>query len=133
MLGPFPGHVPDDLAGAAHRWVALPLLPRDEDGPVFREPWQAQAFAVVAELIDSGKVTRNEWAARLGAAFKDAESRGEYDTGERYYDHWLNALEGLIVDKEMTGWDELASEKQDIRAHDHHRREHQRGGGHGHT
>ena len=77
----------------------LPLLPRDDDGPVFREPWQAQAFAVVVELVESGQITRDEWASCLGAALKDAEERGEFDTGERYYDHWLTALEGLIVDK----------------------------------
>ena len=107
----------------------LPLLPRDDDGPVFREPWQAQAFAVVVELIESGKITRDEWASRLGAAFREAESRGEYNTGERYYDHWLTALETLIVEKEMTDPDELDSEKRDIKANDHHRREHQIHGG----
>ena len=25
---------------------SLPHLPRDEEGPVFREPWEAQAFAM---------------------------------------------------------------------------------------
>ena len=30
--------------------AALPLLPRDEQGPVFVEPWQAQVFGVVVQL-----------------------------------------------------------------------------------
>jgi len=103
----------------------LPLMPRDEGGPVFSEPWQAQAFAVVVELIESEKVTREEWADRLGAELKAAEERSEYDSGVRYYDHWLAALEGVIVEKELAGLEELSSEKQEIKENDHHRREHQ--------
>ena len=101
------------------------MLPRDEDGPVFAEPWQAQAFAVVAELTGAGRITREEWADRLGAVFREAEARGEYDTGLRYYDHWLTALERLIVEKDLAGWQELSAEGKTIRDSDHHRREHQ--------
>jgi nitrile hydratase accessory protein len=108
----------------------LPLLSRDSDGPVFAEPWQAQAFAVVVELTEAGTVTREEWAERLGAALKEAEDRGEYDTGERYYDHWLTALERLIVEKKLAGWEDLTKERESIREHDHHNREHQLQGEH---
>ena len=103
----------------------LPLLPRDVDGPVFAEPWQAQAFAVVVQLTESGVLTREEWAERLGAALKEAEAHGEYDTGQRYYDHWLTALERLVVEKHLAGTDELTRERETIRDNDHHRREHQ--------
>ncbi|MGI9263201.1 MAG: nitrile hydratase accessory protein [Woeseiaceae bacterium] len=108
----------------------LPLMPRDEDGPVFAEPWQAQAFAVVVELIDSGDLSREEWANALGGALKEAEDQGDVDTGERYYDHWLTALERLAVDKKLAGWQELADEKKEIADNDHHRREHQLEHGH---
>lgn len=103
----------------------LPLLPRDEDGPVFAEPWQAQAFAAVVELIESGRLSREEWAEALGAALGEAEGRGEFDTGARYYEHWLTALERLAVGKTFAGWRELADEKKQIEENDHHRREHQ--------
>jgi len=103
----------------------LPLLPRDNDGPVFAEPWQAQAFAVVVELTEAGTITREEWAERLGAVLKEAEERGEYDTGDRYYDHWLTALERVVVEENLAGWEDLAKESETIREHDHHRREHQ--------
>jgi nitrile hydratase accessory protein len=109
--------------------ATLPLLPRDERGPVFEEPWQAQAFAVVVELIDAGLITRKEWASRLAATLKAAEDRGEYDTGLRYYDHWLAALESLVIDKGIAGLDELVAEKHEISDNDHHRREHQLKGG----
>ena len=108
----------------------LPLLPRDDDGPVFAEPWQAQAFAVMVELTEAGKLTREEWAERLGAVFKEAEARGEYDTGLRYYDHWLTALERVVVEKNLAGWEDLTKEGETIRENDHHRREHQLEGGH---
>ena len=105
--------------------VDLPLLPRDDDGPVFAEPWQAQAFAVVVELTEAGTITREEWAERLGAVLKEAEERGEYDTGERYYDHWLTALERVVVDKNLAGPEDLDKEAESIREHDHHNREQQ--------
>ena len=107
-------------------------MPRDEDGPVFDEPWQAQAFATVVDLIESGQLSREEWADNLGAVLKEAEDRGEFDTGARYYEHWLTALERLTVAKSFAGWRELETEMQDIEENDHHRREHQLGGGHGH-
>ena len=45
---------------------ALPQLPRDEGGPVFAEPWQAQAFALAVKLSEQGHFTWKEWAAALG-------------------------------------------------------------------
>jgi nitrile hydratase accessory protein len=108
----------------------LPLLPRDESGPVFAEPWQAQVFGVVVELIENGTITQAEWAEHLGAQFHAAEQRGEYDTGLSYYDHWLAALEQLLVDKNLAAVEDLSAEKEVIRESDHHHREHQRGGGH---
>ena len=103
----------------------LPLLPRDEEGPVFAEPWQAQAFAALFRLVEEGQIAWQEWAERLGAQFRESEERCEFDTGQRYYEHWLNALEHLIVEKGLTGWEELAKERGFIEANDHHRREHQ--------
>ena len=106
----------------------LPLLPRDESGPVFAEPWQAQAFAVVVGLTEAGRISVQEWADHLGAVLEEAEARGEYDTGRHYYDHWLTALERLIVAKNLAGWDELKREGETIREDDHHRREAQLAG-----
>ena len=56
----------------------LPLLPRDEEGPVFEEPWQAQAFAVVVKLNEAGLITWKEWAQCLGGVLQEAESRGDH-------------------------------------------------------
>ena len=109
----------------ANTLAALPLLPRDEKGPAFAEPWQAQAFAALVKLVEEGRITREEWAARLGSQFREAEDQGNFDTGQRYYEHWLRALEKLVVERGLADWQELAAERATIEANDHHRREHQ--------
>ena len=86
----------DAVAGLA---AALPSLPRDDGGPVFREPWEAQAFAMTLALYRRGLFTWNEWAATLAAEIKRAQAAGDPDTGETYYQHWLAALERLVAEK----------------------------------
>ena len=81
---------------------AVPGIPHDADGPVFREPWEAQAFAMTLALYDRGLFTWPEWAAMLGAEIKRARTRGDPDTGETYYHHWLNALERMVAKKGVT-------------------------------
>lgn len=84
---------------AAERLAALPSLPRDEGGPVFAEPWQAQAFALAVKLSELGYFTWREWTAVLADELKRAEGRAEADHGSRYYHHWLAALERLATVK----------------------------------
>ena len=81
------------------RLAALPRLPRDSGGPVFAEPWEAQAFALAVKLSEQGHFTWKEWAAALADELKAAASRGEPDDGSRYYQHWLAALERLVTAK----------------------------------
>ena len=78
---------------------AVPGIPRDEAGPVFREPWEAQAFAMTLALYERGLFTWQEWAEALGAEIKRAQAAGDPDTGETYYLHWLAALEALVARK----------------------------------
>jgi nitrile hydratase accessory protein len=79
--------------------IAVPDVPHDQDGPVFREPWEAQAFAMAVALHSRGVFTWVEWAAALAAQIKRAQAAGDEDTGETYYRHWLATLEHLVVDK----------------------------------
>lgn len=82
--------------------TALPRLPRDEDGPIFAEPWQAQAFALAVKLSEQGHFTWKEWATTLADEIKAAANRGEPDDGSRYYHHWLAALERLVSAKHLS-------------------------------
>jgi nitrile hydratase accessory protein len=77
----------------------LLALPRDEQGPVFREPWEAQAFALAVSLSEVGCFSWPEWAATLSEEIKAAQARGDADLGNTYYQHWLNALERLCSQK----------------------------------
>ena len=87
---------------------ALPALPRDEGGPVFKTPWEAQAFAITLSLHTRGVFTWREWADTLAAELAVAAARGEPDDGTHYYQHWLAALEKLVATKQLIPDDELA-------------------------
>jgi nitrile hydratase accessory protein len=87
---------------------AVPGIPRDAEGPVFREPWEAQAFAMAVALHARGLFTWPEWAATLGDEIKRAQAAGDPDTGETYYRHWLNALERIVAAKGVADSEILA-------------------------
>jgi len=76
-----------------------PQEPRNAEHPVFREPWEAQVFALAVSLSERGLFSWNEWTAILGDEIKKAQAAGDPDTGETYYYHWLNALERLVAAK----------------------------------
>jgi nitrile hydratase accessory protein len=88
--------------------LSLPRLPRDAAGPVFAEPWQAQAFALALQLHAQGAFTWPEWAQALSATLAAA---GPQDDGSRYYEHWLATLEGLVKAKRLAGEVELTARK----------------------
>ena len=76
--------------------------------PVFAEPWQAQAFALVLELHERGLFSWPEWAETLAAEIADAQRHGDADRGDTYYLHWLAALERIVAAKGASTADELA-------------------------
>src|SRR4029077_21265917 len=91
---------------------ALPRLLRDKEGPVFAEPWEAQAFALAVKLSEQGHFTWKEWASALADELRAAADRGEPDDGSRYYHHWLTALERLVEIKSLTDSAALATRKE---------------------
>ena len=105
--------VPKQQAGAA--------LPRDAGDPVFEEPWQAHAFAMVMSLYQYGLYSWAEWDDYLGfhiqapghfggdenPTFEAAETDGQRanysrflaeceNDGARYYHLWHAAAEQLL-------------------------------------
>jgi nitrile hydratase accessory protein len=97
-----------DPSAARHAAEAVPGIPCDAEGPVFREPWEAQAFAMTLALHARGLFTWPEWAATLGEEIKRAQAAGDPDTGETYYRHWLAALERLVAAKGVSDTGTLA-------------------------
>lgn len=94
------------------RLDSLPALPRDDDGPVFRAPWEAQAFAMAVKLCEQGHFTWPEWAATLSRQIEAAQRDGDADLGDSYYQHWLAALEILVAEKGLASHGELNHRKQ---------------------
>jgi nitrile hydratase accessory protein len=91
-----------ESTGAQRAIASVASIPRDERGPVFREPWEAQAFAMAVALHERGVFTWSEWAAVLGDEIKRAQAAGDPDTGETYYRHWLATLERIVAQKRIT-------------------------------
>jgi nitrile hydratase accessory protein len=87
---------------------ALPGIPRDANGPVFRAPWEAHAFAMALALYEKGLFAWSEWAAMLGEEIKKAQAAGDSDTGQTYYHHWLATLERMTAEKGVTSEQSLA-------------------------
>ena len=87
----------------------LPGMPQDADGPVFTEPWQAQAFAMALALHQKGLFTWVEWAQALSEHIAAAQAAGDADLGDTYYHYWLAALESLVAAKGASTVDELVA------------------------
>lgn len=87
----------------------LPSIPHDNEGPVFAEPWEAEVFAMALSLHAKGVFTWTEWAEQLHKSIQLAQQKGDPDLGDTYYSHWLDALETLIVTKQLGSADQLAT------------------------
>ncbi len=118
-----------DVEGAA-------APPRSNGELVFAEPWESRAFGMALTLAEAGAFTwdgfRDRLIARIGAW--EAE-HGLDDPSFRYYDHWLGALEDVLVGSGSLGADDVAARSEVLAdrpaGHDHgHDDDH--GHGHGH-
>jgi nitrile hydratase accessory protein len=85
----------------------LPNQPREANEPIFRAPWEAQAFAMAVTLHQQGLFTWPEWAEALAAQIASAQAAGDADLGDTYYEHWLAALEKLVARKAASSMEEL--------------------------
>ena len=94
----------------------LPRLPSDDEGPVFREPWEAEAFALAVHLSEAGRFSWAEWTAALTREVAAASAAGDPDLGDTYYRHWLKALQALCVEKGLVAPDRLMERAEAWRA-----------------
>ena len=109
MSRPEPTGAPADLARVA---AEIAPIPRGDDGaPVFREPWEAQAFALTLALYERGLFTWSEWAQALSREIRRAEAEGDPGDGSTYYRHWLAAIERLVAGKGVTSAEALAERR----------------------
>jgi nitrile hydratase accessory protein len=88
---------------------------RDKEGPVFNEPWEAQAFALAVCLSDVGCFSWPEWAAILSQEITAAQERGDPDLGTTYYQHWLTALERICAETELANYEDMRVRQEEWR------------------
>ncbi|NRG17276.1 nitrile hydratase accessory protein [Rhizobiales bacterium] len=90
---------------------ALPEIPVRDNSPIFREPWEARAFAMAVKLNEAGVFEWREWVESLGAEIRNAQAKGDPDLGQTYYLHWLAALERIVTEKRITATEGLLARK----------------------
>ena len=74
---------------------------KDEQQPVFAEPWEAHAFAIAVKLSEKGLFKWSDWTNTLAEEIKEAKEQGNPDFGNTYYKFWLSALETILLEKNI--------------------------------
>ena len=95
------------MTSASEALGTLSSIPRDQEGPVFNAPWEAEVFALTLTLHEQGTFEWSEWANQLSSEIKKARAAGDPDLGDTYYRHWLAALESILVAKGITRREQL--------------------------
>jgi nitrile hydratase accessory protein len=93
--------------------VPAPPLLRDNEGNAFRDVWEAQAFAMGNLLIKSGFISQKEWVDIFSKEILAAQAQGDPDRGDTYYNHWMNALERIAIERGVVDKATL-TEQQDL-------------------
>jgi nitrile hydratase accessory protein len=132
---------------------ALQPLPNKRGEPVFKDSWEAEAYAMGNILVKEGMVSRQQWMAEMAEAIRQAQAAGDSDHGDTYYSHWCTALESLCFERGLISpedyqqllhlWGQaiantphgvaLVIENAGLNSHDHiHNHNHIHGHGHAH-
>ncbi len=97
-------------------------IPLTNDHEVFSAPWHCELFALTISLYEKKVFDWALWTSALGNKLKDKPESMEDDL-DYYYGSWLEALEELILTKEMTYQDDFEREVLSQMKHlrdDHH-------------
>jgi nitrile hydratase accessory protein len=91
-------------------------LPRQNGELVFQAPWESRAFGVAVALHQQRFYSWDEFRSALVTAIAAAEP----DDGDRYYEHWLNALENVLIDRGILDAGEFAKRAGELAELDEH-------------
>ena len=84
-------------------------IPLPDGNEVFSAPWHCELFALTISLYEKKIFDWAFWTAVLGNKLKDKPVSMEDDL-DYYYGSWLEALEELILSKEITFRDDFKRE-----------------------
>jgi nitrile hydratase accessory protein len=80
----------------------------DMDAPTFDADWQRRAFGVAVALSEFGHYPWDAFQKELIAAIAEWEAKPEDEQDDwKYYDHWLAALERVLVEHDLVAENEL--------------------------
>jgi nitrile hydratase accessory protein len=84
-------------------------IPRRNGEPVFNEPWESRIFGAAVALCERGLFDWDEFRDRLIAEIgsADAHVSDSAQPPPAYYEHFLSALERLLVDKGICAGEEI--------------------------
>jgi nitrile hydratase accessory protein len=82
-------------------------LPRDEDGPVFDQPWQAQAFSIALQLHKAGVFSWPQWVQVLSDEIRAAPAQAGEPANDAYWRQWMAALERITASSGLVGPEDL--------------------------
>lgn len=75
-------------------------LPRTSGELLFQAPWEGEAFAMAVSLCERGLYPWSDFQGHLIAAITTADGKQlSSDMQPTYYEHWLTALEALLIEK----------------------------------
>ena len=92
------------LKNSSHKPILLP-----QGNEVFSAPWHCELFALTISLYEKKFFDWAPWTSALGNKLKDKRDSMEDDL-DYYYGSWLEALEELILSKEITDRDDFKRE-----------------------
>ncbi len=84
-------------------------IPLPDGNEVFSAPWHCELFVLTISLYEKKIFDWPIWTAKLSNKLKDKKVSMADDL-DYYYGSWLEALEELILSKEMTYRDDLKRE-----------------------
>ena len=94
-------------------------IPLPDGNKVFSAPWHCELFALTISLYEKKVFDWALWTTALGNKLKD-KPVSMADDLDYYYGSWLEALEELILSKEMSYQDDF---KREVLSHIKHLRD----------
>lgn len=95
---------------------SLPFINTSHEDIVFQSPWHSQLFAITVQLSEQGNFLWTEFVEIFGESLNQARLKIQsLDGNDNYFNCWLNALEKIIVDKNIGSFQNLSLLKENWR------------------
>ncbi len=84
-------------------------------GPIFDEPWQAQAFSVLVALHRDGRFEWQDWVDAFSRTIKAAPAQPGETANAAYFRQWAGALESFLVSRGLLSPHEILGREEEWR------------------